>query len=263
MSSLGKRVLPIATACVALSYAPSDSRRRSSDETRVRKPRPERGAIVRRHCEQNEAIQPWARLRPLPAQPPRAVQSLCAAPALRWLWGVGDRPRWRRDDEGRSSCGRRQAPDARMHVDANLDLLPELAEDHDHSINSEAFEPHVADAGKFGRGDACRQLRCAHGELTVIQHLDNLGRENGARLLELGIGMAEVAEDVSTAMYQFKIIVAHRGVSFSRLMRSLIRATSAFEPLSRVGNVHCVRVRIVVHVGLVAARLAGRGYSMD
>src|ERR1700691_4844606 len=76
--------------------------------------------------------------------------------ALRWLWRVGDRPRWRRDNDGRSSCGRSKAPDARTHVDPDLDFLPELAEDRNHSINSEAFKPHVADAGKFRRGNACR-----------------------------------------------------------------------------------------------------------
>src|SRR5437763_129752 len=66
----------------------------------------------------------------------------------------------------------------------------------------------------------------ARRELAPVQHAYDLGRENGACLLKIGIGTAEVAEHVAAAAHQFKIILAHRRASFSRLIRSLMRSTS-------------------------------------
>jgi len=106
----------------------------------------------------------------------------------------------------------------RAHGYANLHLLVEPVEYRHQPIHSEAIQLGVADAREVGRGYTGDCPRLAHGNLLVIQHADDLGREDGFQLLKVGVSVAEVAEDVAAASHDFDV-VGHLSVSFTRLSR--------------------------------------------
>src|SRR5450756_2462489 len=115
---------------------------------------------------------------------------------------------------------------ARSYINTDFDIPVELTEDRDHAVKRETPQLRVSDAREVGMRNTRQLFGRARSELASVQHADDPGRKNGARLLKIGIGTAEVAEHIATAVYQFKIILAHRRASFSRLIRSLIRSTS-------------------------------------
>ena len=105
-------------------------------------------------------------------------------------------------------------------------MLAKLVEDGQQPVEGEALQPHVADAGELGVGDAGAGGGLAGGRALQVEHLDDLGGEQGLRVPHLGIGIAEIAEDVPAAVDQLEIGVIHRNASFNRLSRSAIRPIS-------------------------------------
>src|ERR1043166_2757310 len=112
------------------------------------------------------------------------------------------------------------------HVDADLHVPIELAQDRDHAIEREALQPGIANTREIGGCESCKLVRAPHADPAIVEHANNSRAKNGLRLKNVRVGMAEIAEDVPAAAYQFEIVFAHCNASFSRFSRSLIRFTS-------------------------------------
>jgi hypothetical protein len=80
-------------------------------------------------------------------------------------------------------------PRSRPNLDGQFNLLIELAQDHNRVIDREALKLHVANARKLGRRNACHPFGCADAQRASIEHADDLGGQDGARLLKVGIRM--------------------------------------------------------------------------
>src|SRR6266481_163771 len=75
--------------------------------------------------------------------------------------------------------------------------------------------------------DAATPFCCTDAQRAGIKHADDLGGQDRARLLKLGIRITEVAEDVAAAARDFEFF-RHCNISLNRLSRSRMRSTSAF-----------------------------------
>jgi hypothetical protein len=75
----------------------------------------------------------------------------------------------------------------RLHVNTDLNIPIELPNDRDHTVERETVELRVPDPREVGTRDACQLLGCTGAELSAIKHVNDLGSEDRARLLEVGI----------------------------------------------------------------------------
>jgi hypothetical protein len=55
----------------------------------------------------------------------------------------------------------------------------------------------------------------ANGQLFAVQRPDDFGGENGFQLLDVGAGMAQVAENIATAADDLNLFGFHPSISFS------------------------------------------------
>ena len=94
------------------------------------------------------------------------------------------------------------------------------------AFDGEALKLRLPYARKIGRCKSGRLVRAANADAKIIQHADDLRRDNRFRVQDIRIGMAEIAEHISASTHQFQIAFGYRNISFSRLSRSLIRSTS-------------------------------------
>src|SRR6266568_6874497 len=115
---------------------------------------------------------------------------------------------------------------ARLHIDTDFDVLIEFAEHRNKPIEGEALQLRLTHAGEVGGCKAGQFMRAAHADFSCVQHVDDLAREDSLELQNFRVGIAKITEHISAAVDQFKIILAHRNASFSRLILSLMRSTS-------------------------------------
>jgi|ERR1700678_2141349 hypothetical protein len=115
---------------------------------------------------------------------------------------------------------------ARSHVDTDFDVTIEFAKYRYHAVEGEAVELRVSDTREIGMRNAGQLFRGPRAKLAVIEHTDDPRREDGARLLKIGVGATKIAEHIAASAHQFKIVLAHRSASFSRLILSLMRSMS-------------------------------------
>jgi len=87
-------------------------------------------------------------------------------------------------------------------------------------VPGEAGQIGVADAGEVGRGNARLGVCGAYGQLLAVQHFDDFGSQDGLELLDIGAGMAQVAENIAAAAHQFNLFVFHPSTSLSFFKRS-------------------------------------------
>jgi hypothetical protein len=106
-----------------------------------------------------------------------------------------------------------------MDFDRDLDLLAEAGEHSHQPVDGEAVELGLADAGEVRGRDAGQLVRRADRQLVVIQHADDTRGEQRPQLLAVGVGVAEVAEDVAAASNDVVVVIAHRSLSLSRFSR--------------------------------------------
>ena len=92
-------------------------------------------------------------------------------------------------------------------------------QDRHQPVDGEAAEVGPADAGEVGGGNAGHLMGRADSHLPIIEHADDLRREQRAQLFAIGVGMAEVTEDVAAAADDIDV-VAHFSFSLSRCSRS-------------------------------------------
>jgi hypothetical protein len=122
------------------------------------------------------------------------------------------------------------APSARMDIHRYFDLLAESAKNRHQPIDREAAEMGAADAGKVGGSDPGQRMRVANGQVRIVKHADDAGGEDRAQLLAVGVGMAEVAENIAAAAHDFQIVgvIGHFSISLTRRRRAVIRSSSCF-----------------------------------
>ena len=96
------------------------------------------------------------------------------------------------------------------------------------SVHGEPAEIGAADTGEISGRKTGQLVRLADGQALRVERLDNPGCQDGAQLLQFGIGKAEIAESVPLPCTVEIVVVAHRNASFSRFSRSWIRSISAF-----------------------------------
>jgi hypothetical protein len=58
-------------------------------------------------------------------------------------------------------------------------------------------------------------VRGANGQLLAVQGPDDFGGENGFQLLDVGAGMAQVAENIAAAPDDLNLFAFHPSISFS------------------------------------------------
>ena len=90
---------------------------------------------------------------------------------------------------------------------SDLHLLTQATEDRQQSVDGEAIELDVADAGEVGSGDAGELSGLVGGEAAGVQCLDDLRGEDGPELLKLGVRVAEIAEDVTASSDKLHAII--------------------------------------------------------
>jgi hypothetical protein len=116
----------------------------------------------------------------------------------------------------------------RPHSNPNFDPRTQAVENRHQAIGRESAKVSVSDAREVGRGEAGSALSSADAQLITIECLDDLGRQQGLQLFEIGVLAAEIAEDVSAAANQFQSFTFHLSASFSFFNRSLTRSISCF-----------------------------------
>ena len=119
---------------------------------------------------------------------------------------------------------------ARSHVDAHLEIPVKPAQNHDHAVEREALQLGVADARKVRMRDARQLLGRARGHFSRVEHVDDPGRQDGARLFHVRVRASEVAKHVTAAAHQCHVISGHHKLSFNRLIvADLAERLSEFE----------------------------------
>lgn len=85
------------------------------------------------------------------------------------------------------------------HIHLYVYLLPKAGKNSHQPVDGETVELHVADAREVGGGDAGRGGGGPHRQLPGIENLDDLGGEHRLELFGIGIGGAEIAEQITAA----------------------------------------------------------------
>jgi hypothetical protein len=85
----------------------------------------------------------------------------------------------------------------------NIDLLPEAVQDGHQAVDRETAELGIADAGELAVIDPAQLCRLTGRQFLVIEHADNLGGQKGLGLLDIGVRVAKVTENVPAATNQF------------------------------------------------------------
>lgn len=107
----------------------------------------------------------------------------------------------------------------RTNVDPHVYAPAQLIE-HDHqTVNGEAVKLYVANAGKVRMIDTGTGLGLARRKPFIVKNANDAGGQKRLGLLHVGIGAAEVAEDIAAAMHQLEIVacLAHCRNSFFNL----------------------------------------------
>jgi hypothetical protein len=76
--------------------------------------------------------------------------------------------------------------------------------------------------------DPGSRLGLPSAQLLGVEDFDNLRRQQGLGLAHIGVGIAEVAEEVPAAAYDFHVVIGHFNISVTRRSRAWIRSISCF-----------------------------------
>ena len=85
-------------------------------------------------------------------------------------------------------------------------MLAELVEYGHQTVNGEAVKLHVANAGKVRMADTGATLGLARRKPFIVKNADDAGGQKRLGLLHVGIGTAEITEDIAAAVHQLKIV---------------------------------------------------------
>ena len=81
-------------------------------------------------------------------------------------------------------------------------------------MQREAPEIRIADAGEVRRGEPGETRRLAHGETPVAQHRDDSPSKDSLGLLQVGLGVTEVSEDVPASVNELDFFLTQGSSSF-------------------------------------------------
>ena len=83
----------------------------------------------------------------------------------------------------------------------------------------------MTDARKVGCRNPCAIVCVAYAQVFTVEHLDDLGRQDGLDLFGIRVLMPQVTECVSTSPYDCRFCVLPN-ISFTLFKRFLIRSMS-------------------------------------
>ena len=89
---------------------------------------------------------------------------------------------------------------ARAEGDVDFNIFVELAENRNHPVKREAAKLGITDAGEFRVRNARQFLGVAGRKLALIEDVDDLCCDNGARLFKPRVGPSKVAVDVAASL---------------------------------------------------------------
>jgi hypothetical protein len=101
---------------------------------------------------------------------------------------------------------------ARPDLKTHLDIIVEFDQHGDQPFDGEALKLRLPYARKIGCSESGQLVRAADADAEIIQHADDLRSENCFRVQDIRIGMAEIAEHISTPPHQFQIVFGHRNI---------------------------------------------------
>ena len=79
--------------------------------------------------------------------------------------------------------------------------------DHPHQpVQGEASEVHVSDTREVRGREPGHARRLPHAEAALVQYGDDPGRKDGFGLLQIGLGVSEVAKDIAASLDQFDVL---------------------------------------------------------
>ena len=85
----------------------------------------------------------------------------------------------------------------RSNLQFHFDARAESVDDRKQAIKREAIKVCIADTGEICGRYAGTLLRGAHGQLFLVQRLDDFGGQQGIELLQIGVSFVKVAVDVA------------------------------------------------------------------
>jgi hypothetical protein len=106
-------------------------------------------------------------------------------------------------------------------------LLPGPCRNRHEPVDREAAEIGLSDARKIGRRDPGDVLRRAHRQFALIEHADDLRRQQGAELFPVSLLIAKIAEHVAAAANDVNV-VAHFNISFNNVSLDQVDFRPAF-----------------------------------
>ncbi len=92
-----------------------------------------------------------------------------------------------------------------VHPDFHLNARPEPVDDGHEAIDSESPEVCIANAREVGRRNAGAIVRGAHGQVILVESLDNLGSQDGLELFGIGVFVAQIAEYIAAPPHHFQL----------------------------------------------------------
>ena len=96
-----------------------------------------------------------------------------------------------------------------LYLDRNLYTRNEAIDDDHQSVDRETVQVGVSDAGEIGRGYAGLGVCGTHGQVPSVEGLDDLSCQERLEMPHVGIGVAEVAENVAAAVNEFNGVFFH------------------------------------------------------
>ncbi len=107
-----------------------------------------------------------------------------------------------------------------MDVDGHFNFLAKACQNGHQTIDCKAVQLHLPDTRKIRRSNARQLMRLAYRQLAVVQHADDPGGKQCAKLLAVGIWMIKIAEHIAAPADKLKILIAHFNLSLNCFSRT-------------------------------------------
>ena len=101
-----------------------------------------------------------------------------------------------------------------------------------HPVQCEPPKICVSDTREVGGCEAGHPRRLSHAETALVQNGDDPGREDGLGLLQIGLGISEIAKDIAASLDQLEVFVLHRISSF--LSRHVVKTDYTRQNVSQL-----------------------------
>ncbi len=112
------------------------------------------------------------------------------------------------------------------HPHHHFNLRTQPVNDRHKPVNRKPPQVRISDAGKIRRRNPGPKMGGAQSQSLPVEHLDDLSRQDGLELFNIGILVSQIAKHVAASANHVRPFNSHRNISFNILIRSLIRTIS-------------------------------------